>query len=130
MAESSGFLQVFVRTADGALPVAAARVRIFGGDVDRTEYTDRSGKTPRVALPAPSAKLSQSSENKTPFALYGVTVTKEGFYTQSTENVPIFDGVSSLQPVLLIGLAEYGSAELVPESSVDTVKTDPQALNR
>ena len=130
MAESSGFLQVFVRTADGSLPVPAARVRIYGNGTDRTEYTDRSGKTPWVSLPAPAAALSLSAENRAPFALYSVRVEKEGFYTQTTEKVPVFDGISSLQPVHLIGLAEYGSENLVPESSVDTVRDDPQALNR
>lgn len=130
MAENAGLLQVFVRTADGSLPVPDARVRIFGSGVDRTERTDRSGKTPWISLPAPAAGLSLSAENRAPFALYSVSVEKEGFYAQNTEKVPIFDGVSSLQPVLLIGLAEYGSEDLVPESSVDTVREDPQALNR
>ncbi len=130
MAEHTGYLQVFVRTAGEALPVEGARVRVTGSAVERELLTDRSGRTERVALPTPSAQNSLSAGLKNPFALYRVTVEKEGFYRQTTENVPVFAGVSSLQPITLVGLAEYGSDTLSPGSSTDTVKDDPQALNR
>lgn len=130
MAEDYGFLQVFVRTANESLPVPDAKVTISGKTGSRTLMTDRSGKTEQIPLPAPSPKASLSPGGKDPFSLYRVVVEKEGFYTQTTENVPVFAKVASLQPVTLIGLAEYGSGSLSPGSSTDTVKDDPQVLNR
>ena len=130
MAESYGYLQIFVRTAAGSLPVSGAAVTVTGNGESHTLLTDRSGKTKPISLPAPSVENSLRADQKDPFFLYRVRVEKEGFYTQTTENVPVFSGISSLQPITMIGLAEYGSADLSPESSTDTVKEDPQVLNR
>ena len=130
MAEHTGCLQVLVRTGSESLPIRDAEVLIEGATVSRGLLTDESGRTEQVALPAPSAQGSLTAGNPTPFSLYRVTVKKEGFYTQLTENVPVFAGIVSLQPINLIGRAEYGSATLIPESSTDTVKSDPQVLNR
>ena len=130
MAEHTGYLQVFVRTAGESLPVGDARVLVEGSSVERTLTTDRSGRTERIPLPAPAPQNSTSSGRENPFALYRVTVEKEGFYRQVTENVPVFAGVGSLQPVTLIGLAEYGSETLMPESSTNTVPENPQVLDR
>lgn len=129
MAENHGYLQVFVRTATGSLPVEGAAVTVTGNGEARSLLTDRSGKTEVIPLPAPDVKGSLRAEGQNPFSLYRVQVEKEGFYPQTTENVPIFAGISSLQPILLIGLAEYGSESLYPQSSTDTVKDDPQALH-
>ena len=95
----------------------------------RTLITDRSGRTERIPLPAPPAANSLSAGGISPFSLYRVTVEKEGFYRQVTENVPVFAGVGSLQPITLIGLAEYGSDRLSPSDSTSTVPRDPQVLN-
>jgi hypothetical protein len=129
MAESYGYLQVFVRTAGGSLPVANARVLVEGGGAERRLVTDKSGRTERIPLPAPPAANSISAGGISPFSLYRVTVDAEGFYRQVTENVPVFAGVGSLQPITLIGLSEYGSGSLTPGSSTDTVPNDPQTLN-
>ena len=130
MAEHCGFLQVLVRTAKESLPVPSAEVLIESPTLSRGLLTDKSGRTEAVPLPTPAAAASLSAGGKDPFALYRVTVKKDGFYTQTTENVPVFAGVTSLQPVTLIGRAEYGSEDLVPRSSVDTVESDPQVLNQ
>ena len=129
MAEHFGFLQVLVRTAGESLPIRGASVLIEGDTVARSLTTDKSGRTEQIPLPAPPASNSLKAGQAAPFALYRVTVEKEGFYRQVTENVPVFSGVVSLQPVTLIGLAEFESESLVPESSTDTVPRDPQALN-
>ena len=130
MKDTNGYLQVFVRTAGESIPVTGADVLVEGEGVTQRLVTDRSGKTERIPLPAPSAENSAKAEGKDPFALYRVTVSKDGFYTQATQNVPVFAGVGSLQPVTLIGRAEYESDTLIPESSTNTVLTDPQALHR
>ena len=129
--ENLGFLKIAVKTADGILPVADARVRIT--DNNGTEvilYTDKSGLTEKISLPAPGEGQSLSANGENPFAIYRVEVNKEGYSPQSTEWVPVFPGITSLQPILLIGLAEYESESLNPRESTETVKVNPQVLNR
>ena len=130
MSEHYGFLQVLVRTARDSLPIPSAEVLIQSPTLSRGLITDESGRTDAIPLPAPASQGSLSAGGNDPFALYRVTVKKEGFYTQSTENVPIFAGITSLQPVNLIGRAEYGSDTLIPQSSVSTVERDPQVLHQ
>ena len=130
MAEQSGFLQVLVRTAGDSLPVRNAEVLVEGSTLSRGLLTDESGRTEQLPLPTPPASNSLSAGQKAPFALYRVTVRKEGFYTQVTENVPVFSGIVSLQPVTLVGRAEYGSDHLFPSDVTNTVTNDPQVLNR
>ena len=129
MSEHYGTLRVFVQTANGSLPVEGARVLIEGA-VSKELITDRSGLTDRTSLPTAPREESLRSGTANPFTSYRVRVEKEGFYPHTTENVPIFAGVESLQPVNLVGIAEFGSAELVPQSSTDTVGGNPQVLDR
>lgn len=68
-----------------------------------TLTTDSSGQTPVQELPAPSKELSQHPENTIqPFALYDATVTKPGFVRIVLKDVPVFDGVQSVQRVFMI----------------------------
>ena len=130
MEETHGFFKAVVRTADGIIPIENARVTIEGEGERYQLLTDRSGVTPTLPLPAPPAGSSVSPMQASPFASYRITTEKEGYYTQVTERAPVFEGVTSVQPILLIGLSEYDSATLIPSSDTDTVRSDPQALNR
>lgn len=65
--------------------------------------TNESGQTPVQELPAPPKELSQHSENTIqPFSLYDATVTKPGFIRVVLKDIPIFDGVQSVQRVFMI----------------------------
>lgn len=129
MAETHGYFKAVVRTADGIIPIENARVTVEGEGETYQLLTDRSGVTPTLTLPAPPAGRSSSPAQENPFASYRVTTEKEGYYTQVTERAPVFEGVTSVQPILLIGLSEFESGTLIPSSDTDTVRTDPQALN-
>ena len=74
MAESYGYLQIFVRTAAGSLPVSGAAVTVTGNGESHTLLTDRSGKTVPIPLPAPSVENSLRADQKDPFSLYRVRV--------------------------------------------------------
>ncbi len=66
-------------------------------------YTNSSGQTPVQELPAPDKELSQHSDNKIQaFALYDAKVTKKGFSQVILEDIPVFDGVQSVQRVFMI----------------------------
>ena len=116
-----GFLDVVVKTANGALPIEGALVNIYEytetsegserGGLIYTLETDKNGKAPRVALPAKDKNLSLSYGNPKPFATYNISVLKDGYYDNHYVNAPIFQGVVSMQPVTLIPLAEYASPQ-------------------
>ena len=129
MKDAQGFIRVVVRTADGIIPIENARVTVEGEGEKYELLTDRSGITPTLSLPAPPVSNSRSAMGDSPFASYRVITQKEGYYTQVTENAPVFGGIVSVQPVLLIGLSAFESDTLIPLSDTDTVKEDPQALN-
>lgn len=125
-----GFLTVDVKTANGALPVENAQVTIYNSardtekdpsslssDVIYNLTTDRSGKTQKVALKTKSAQLSQSPDEKIPFMSYNISVNADGFYDNSYLNVPIFQGITSIQEVFLIPLSEFASpTDPIPNS--------------
>lgn len=115
----SGGLRVNVRTADGALPIAGARAEVFdaSGRSVRVLTTDRSGSTEILALPAPSASLSQAPGGGEVFATYRLLVEAEGYYSQRNESVPIFDGVLSLQSAALIPRAPFEGENAMPDGN-------------
>lgn len=105
-----------VYTAREAMPIMGARCVIskkIGGEIRDlyTLVTDSSGQTRAETLPAPSRELSQSYENSVqPFALYDATVTRKGFADVELRDIPVFDGVQSIQRVAMVPVA--------PESNV------------
>lgn len=122
--QSRGTMQFRTYTARGALPVEGAVCRImkdFGGERKTlfTLMTDRSGKTPAVALPAPSAAFSQNAQNTImPYALYDADITAEGFATVNLLNIPVFDGILSLQRTAMVPTVEGAvQQENIDESS-------------
>lgn len=110
-----------VYTAREALPIKGARCalskRIAGSKYEITEMlTDESGQTPPQTLPAPSKELSQHVENNIqPFALYDATVKMDGYANVILKDIPIFDGVQSIQRVAMVPDADDGESETIME---------------
>ena len=103
-----GFLTTIVSTANGALPIRNASVTIYErgegeekspSDVIYQLTTDISGRTEKVVLNTKSKDLSTSPDNNLPFLSYDIYVNADGYYDASFFNVPIFQGISSLQNV-------------------------------
>ena len=115
--DTIGFLTVKVTTANGAIPIENAAVHISGydpkdegtdtGDAIYSLRTDLSGRTDTVALNTKDAVLSNTPGNITPFSTYNITVTADGYYESEKINVPIFQGITSIQNVELIPLSEF-----------------------
>ena len=118
--EGIGFLEVDVKTAHGALPIEGAYVNVYDyaprddggkGALLFSVVTGADGKAPRLALGAKSKALSMTPGNENPFTVYTVNVEREGYYSNQYVNVPIFQGITSLQPVDLIPISEYGHSD-------------------
>lgn len=106
---AGGFLRVIVRTAGGSLPVEGASVDIYGSDPGNGNTgllysleTGIDGLTPPVELPAPPRAESLTPGTPTPFARYNVEIRKDGYNRVTNLGVPVFDGIVSTQPVLLL----------------------------
>ena len=111
--ENTSYLKVQVSSAGGAFPVEDALVTVTdsSGGAVASLRTDRSGLTPLLSLPAPSAALSQSPENGgvIPYATYTVQVTRDGYFSVEDYFVPVFDTVTSIQKVNLIRVFTHRS---------------------
>ena len=108
-----GHLQLRVSTAQTAIPLENAQVIIRadaaqGGNIVKILTTDRSGLTPRIPLATVPRALSEVPGNPHPFYTYHIDVSKEGYYTQYYQNVPVFDGISALQSAEMIPLPQNG----------------------
>lgn len=109
-----GSIRFRIYTARGALPVKGAVCTVskkFGGErhVIFTQITDESGLTKKMPLPAPPRSLSQQPESSAmPYALYDAEIKADGYSTVELTNIPVFDGVSSIQRVAMIPAGRNG----------------------
>lgn len=97
-----GSLQVFVTAGETPRPVPGARVHITdpsGGAVLEELYTDESGQTPFIELPAPPMELSvmEGTADRRPYAVYNVTVSAGGFQTLHIGGVELMPAGRSIQ---------------------------------
>lgn len=121
----TGYLIVRVSTASGAIPVSEATVAIRSGNgkewgdkgaVVQILHTDRDGNTPRLALPAPPRTNSTQPGSMVPYASYQIDVSADGYYRQYFTGVPVYDGVTSIQPAALIPLADNPGVDKITET--------------
>ncbi|MCH5196818.1 MAG: hypothetical protein J1F28_08885 [Oscillospiraceae bacterium] len=104
----AGTLMFRIFTANEALPVENAVctvTKVFNGKqhIFYTLLTDESGRTTAVLLPAPSRELSQDPDNRIrPYAAYDAVVSHKGFADVVFRDIPIFDGVNSIQQVGMV----------------------------
>lgn len=128
----TGTITVKAYTAGGALPVAKTVVRISGADdenkfVEYSLLTDADGITPKITLPAPNKSESLSPGAKEfPYALYDIQVTADGYYQKRINNVALFSGIDTFQPVNMIPISVYESGVDFPQDTLNsTVYENP-----
>lgn len=102
-----GFLKVEVRTGDNGLPVPNAAVTISrqqenGEELIFTGKTDMSGSTERIKLPAPANMKNNNPDSFGNYSRYTVTVFAKDFYRETSREVPVFAGITSIQRFNLI----------------------------
>ena len=125
--DGQGYLIVHVTTARGAIPIEGAQVIVRNyleppagdrGDTVATLVSGMGGNTVRLPLSAPPRISSTKPSNGKPYASYVVEVRREGYYDQIYSGVPIFDGITAIQPADLIPLPENGNPDsFTPDSA-------------
>ena len=122
MISEVGYLTVRVSTAGGAIPLEGVAVNVRGGNVDESDIiyalvTNSDGLTPTVSLATPPRSASTSPQNSVPpYAVYNVDVYAEGYAPAFFHNVPVFSGINSVQPAVLLPNIENG--KVTPEQHV------------
>ena len=118
---AKGYIIAYVRTGDESNGISGATVMVTAVvDGKRvilaSGVTDRSGTSPRFVLPVPDTKHSQKPDpERRPYNLFDVSVTAEGFFNARSVDVPVFDGITSVQnfSMIPVPLMMQGSSETV-----------------
>lgn len=102
----NGFIKAQVFSGRFAIPINGAEVRIsktIDGEtrVFHTATTDESGMTVALPVPTPAQSASLTPTGARPYQTYTLEVHKDGYRTVIKENLPVFPGVVSMQPVQL-----------------------------
>ena len=122
-----GSLTVRVSTASGAIPLEGVAVNIRGGELADSSViyalsTNSDGLTPTVSLPTPPRINSEYPQStQPPYAVYNVDVFMDGYSPAFFHNVPVFSGINSIQPVILLPLLEnavYPDPQHVTETPI------------
>lgn len=104
-------LRVWVTTARQAIPIEGARVVVTQEDGSEQALrwvltTDQDGNTEIVELPAVPAEYSQRPGVPHPYTSYTIEISKPGYFTVRNNHVPLYGGVTAIQPVDLTPLPE------------------------
>ena len=130
----SGGLLIHATKASGALPVPNSIVRIRGAEeknrfIVYSLVTDIDGNTAAVRLPAPSRIYSsESSPPESPYAIYDIEITAEGYYPKKIYSVAVFPGVTATQPINMIPLSENGDLSGYPRGNLNAVVRENKNL--
>ncbi len=111
----TGYLVMQVTTMRSTYPVQGAKVTVYQGDyadgnIVAQETTDENGKTKPIPLATPAKGLSEQPEDESTqvYSSYNVLVDADGYVKTINKNLPVFDGVTSLQAVDLLPVSAAG----------------------
>ena len=129
-----GTLTVRTYTAGGALPVAKSVIRITGVDeenrfVEYSVLTDVDGITESIALPSPGVRFSLSPGSaETPYAMYNLEISADGYYPKKISDVAIFSGIDSQQPIAMIPLPIRDNGTTYPRGNLNATVIENENL--
>lgn len=111
-----GELKIQANTARQSLPVSNVLVEIsknFNG-IKKLFYslkTDQSGIIDGILLPAPDKEISQHPSTTIPYASYDILATHPNYTEKNYQDVQIYDGVKSIQPINLTPHSENNNTK-------------------
>ena len=129
-----------VSTAGGAIPLAGARVIVRNrkeeNDPDRGNalavmFSDRNGKTEVLPLPTVPRGESLTPRNGNaapPFLCYDAEVTLTGYRSVEFVCIPVFDGVTSVQPADMVPLPDTGREDGFGAQGITIIESQHPSL--
>lgn len=115
---ANGNLIIQARTAKDAIPLSGVEVKIQDeqGNLVYELTTDESGETETVALETVARELSQDPDYEgTPYTAYDVFAQASGFDSLFISGVPVYEGETAIQPILLLPMEEMQRSPVVHE---------------
>ena len=92
-----GTLYFKITAGDGAIPISNAKITVYGEGINETVlYTDESGISCDIILPAPDKETSLSPNQKDPYAKYNAKIEKDGYIPVRILGIEVFDGIKSV----------------------------------
>ena len=110
--QNHGKLVIRASAASGAIPVPNATVIVRSSEnglpvqVIGVLTTDESGLTSPLSIVTPPLSESLVPGGKQPFTEISAEISAEGYLTSINVNIPIYPGITSIQPVSLIPLPD------------------------
>lgn len=104
-----GYLLIQARTAHDAVPLGGVHVKILGeqGESLYDLITDDSGETRKIPLETLDKSFSQNQYySGLPYKSYNVIAQKEGFDRIYITHIPIYEGESAVQPLMLVPMEQ------------------------
>ena len=122
--KSYGTLIVQATSASEAIPIGGASVTVRlaredgKSDLFRILTTDENGLTApiRIETPAPSESLAPGG--KKPYSEISTEVTAEGYYSVVNTGIPIYPGITSIQPIRMIPIPTREDGTPFPPGTV------------
>lgn len=119
-----GRLIVQTTAASGAIPVKDATVviRTTGEDgknrILNILHTDIDGKTPPIEIATPSPAESLSPGGGKPYSELSLEISADGYYSVVDTHVPIYPGITSIQPIWMLPIPESGNGTTYPSGDL------------
>ncbi|MBQ9747142.1 MAG: hypothetical protein IJV98_00010 [Clostridia bacterium] len=122
--KNEGTLVIHATSGSDAIPVEGATVivRMSGaegaGDILRVLVTDESGLTAPIRIETPSPAESLSPNGATPYTAISAEISEPRYYSTAISGIPIYPGITSIQPVRMIPRAGREGSIGFPEQTV------------
>ena len=99
-----GILRVQASAGSASIPLSNVRITVYRDFADGRHIfykvsTNADGIADGMLLPAPPKENSLIGNGSAPFASYSVEAVRDGLRSELVENVPIFSGIKSIQPL-------------------------------
>ncbi len=106
-----GILKIRASSGGGSIPLANVNIVVYKDLADGRHtffagVTNADGAVSDIKLPAPPKINSEIGNGASPYASYTVSATRDGLRRETVENVPVFSGIKSIQPIDMQSVGE------------------------
>ncbi len=106
-----GVLKIQASSGIGSIPLVNVNILVYKDFADgrhtfHTGVTNSDGVVSDIVLPAPPKLNSEIGNGAPPYASYSVLATRDGLVGETVENVPVFSGIKSIQPIDMQSVGE------------------------